>query len=436
MAVSLIKHRHRGTFWVHSDASSLVSLGDPDKRNTNGHQIYDLRERLSIIRFTRDCVGAHNVGGKNLSNLCRDTGAFLETHGAKTQTKRRGGGTFRNLRNHETPEVSKVSERFQASLARFAFAHWHLSNQKSKAPGHDKATTTQRRPRNQDHAKESNSPIAASSRVKDLRTRKRSISALGEGPNEPVGRLEPGSPSKKQKRGYAEPSTYAHLRELRNHLRSGLEVFCGINPGQTSAEIGHHFGGPTNHFWSCLYESGFTTRLLRPQEDFILPEQFSIGMTNLVDRPTAEQSELSKAERLAGVPALLAKIATHRPKIVCFVGLGIADIVKSKVMPVIVRLSSALPPLLTPRQVGKGRKTKAAIGIQPYKLQYQGEQACPKETLFYAVSSTSGRVVTYQKKDKVNQFKALKSVLESLRNNNVDTSSLHALQLNDLQCVI
>ncbi|EDR05390.1 uncharacterized protein LACBIDRAFT_303372 [Laccaria bicolor S238N-H82] len=209
------------------------------------------------------------------------------------------------------------------------------------------------------------------------------------------------------------------MREFRHHLKSGLEVvFCGINPGQTSAEIGHHFGGPTNHFWSCLYESGFTTRLLRPQEDFTLPEQFLIGMMNLVDRPTAEQSELSKAERIAGVLALLAKIATHRPKIVCFVGLGIADIVKSKVMPVIA---------------DKGRKMKAAIGIQPYKLQYQDDQACPKETLFYAVLSTSGRVITYQKKDKVNQFKALKSVLESSRTSNFDTYSLHALQLNDLQ---
>jgi len=143
----------------------------------------------------------------------------------------------------EAPEGSKVSERFQASLARFAFAHWRSSNQKSKA--HGKATTTQRRPRNQDHAKNSESPVPSSSRVKDL---KRSMSALDEGPNQSVSRLEPGSPSKKQKRGYAEPSTYAHLRELRNYLRSGLEgesikslkhseptphisrlvVFCGI----------------------------------------------------------------------------------------------------------------------------------------------------------------------------------------------------------------
>jgi hypothetical protein len=121
----------------------------------------------------------------------------------------------------EAPEGFKVSERFQASLTRFAFAHWRSSNQKSKA--HGKTTTTRRRPRNQDHAKESDSLVPSSSGVMDLRTRKRSMSALEESPNQSVGRLEPGSPSKKQKRGYAEPSTYAHLRELRDHLRSGLE---------------------------------------------------------------------------------------------------------------------------------------------------------------------------------------------------------------------
>ena len=49
------------------------------------------------------------------------------------------------------------------------------------------------------------------------------MSALDEGPSQLVGRLEPGFPQKKQKWGYAEPPTCAHLRELRNHLRSGLE---------------------------------------------------------------------------------------------------------------------------------------------------------------------------------------------------------------------
>ena len=49
------------------------------------------------------------------------------------------------------------------------------------------------------------------------------MSVLDQGPNQLVGRLEPGSPSEKLKRGYAEPSTYAHLRGLRDHLQSGLE---------------------------------------------------------------------------------------------------------------------------------------------------------------------------------------------------------------------
>jgi hypothetical protein len=34
------------------------------------------------------------------------------------------------------------------------------------------------------------------------------------------------------------------------------------------------------------------------------------------------------------VPGLLAKIAQYRPRIVCFVGLGIADVVRSQVVSV------------------------------------------------------------------------------------------------------
>ena len=33
-------------------------------------------------------------------------------------------------------------------------------------------------------------------------------------------------------------------------------LFVGINPGLVSAARGHHFAGPTNHFWPCLSESG------------------------------------------------------------------------------------------------------------------------------------------------------------------------------------
>lgn len=46
-------------------------------------------------------------------------------------------------------------------------------------------------------------------------------------------------------------------KQLPDYLDYDLRVlFIGINPGITSAARGHHFAGPTNHFWSCLSESG------------------------------------------------------------------------------------------------------------------------------------------------------------------------------------
>ncbi|KAF8970310.1 hypothetical protein BDZ97DRAFT_1914630 [Flammula alnicola] len=38
---------------------------------------------------------------------------------------------------------------------------------------------------------------------------------------------------------------YEHLREINDNLDVGLDiVFCGINPGEQSAKIGHHYGNP------------------------------------------------------------------------------------------------------------------------------------------------------------------------------------------------
>ena len=42
-----------------------------------------------------------------------------------------------------------------------------------------------------------------------------------------------------------------------------------------------------------------------------------------------QESELSKTEQITGVSELLQKIAQHQPRITCFVGLGIAEIVNS-----------------------------------------------------------------------------------------------------------
>ncbi|HXW44164.1 MAG TPA: G/U mismatch-specific DNA glycosylase [Streptosporangiaceae bacterium] len=80
----------------------------------------------------------------------------------------------------------------------------------------------------------------------------------------------------------------------------GLRVlFSGINPGLYSAATGRHFARPGNRFWPALYQSGFTDRLLRPDEQDLLPA-LGLGITNVVARATARADELSPAELRAG----------------------------------------------------------------------------------------------------------------------------------------
>ncbi len=44
-------------------------------------------------------------------------------------------------------------------------------------------------------------------------------------------------------------------------LAPGLRVvFCGINPGKSSAHTGFHFAHPGNRFWKVIHQAGFTDR--------------------------------------------------------------------------------------------------------------------------------------------------------------------------------
>ncbi|QRV89855.1 Uracil DNA glycosylase superfamily [Ceratobasidium sp. AG-Ba] len=192
----------------------------------------------------------------------------------------------------------------------------------------------------------------------------------------------PGAKKKKKrtKRGYAPPEVYAHLNFVQDCIGYGLDIlFCGINPGQKSAGSGHHFAGPTNGFWKCLHQGGLTDRLVLPSEDHILPEKFKLGITNLVDRPSAEMGELSKEERRAGVPVFLRKVHKWRPKIVCMVGKGIWE----DVFEYVVKMSRG-------KAVGDGIHVKEQVW-----LVYDNEKGAG-QTLFFVVPSTSGRVLTHQ----------------------------------------
>jgi TDG/mug DNA glycosylase family protein len=105
-------------------------------------------------------------------------------------------------------------------------------------------------------------------------------------------------------------------------IRKDLRVlFCGINPGLYSAWAGHHFARPGNRFWPALFASGFTDRLLKPEEEQELLRD-GYGITNLVERATVGSQELSAEELRVGGEEFRNKINQYRPHAVAVLGVS------------------------------------------------------------------------------------------------------------------
>jgi TDG/mug DNA glycosylase family protein len=112
----------------------------------------------------------------------------------------------------------------------------------------------------------------------------------------------------------------ARDRLLPDVVAPGLRVlFSGINPGLVSAWTGHHFARPGNRFWPALHRSGFTPRLLRPDEQAELLD-LGLGITNVCARATARADELSRAEVLEGGEILREKVRRLEPSWLAVVG--------------------------------------------------------------------------------------------------------------------
>jgi TDG/mug DNA glycosylase family protein len=103
-------------------------------------------------------------------------------------------------------------------------------------------------------------------------------------------------------------------------VRPGLQVlFCGINPGTRSGELGQHFARPGNRFWKVLYGARFTDRLLVPSEQWVLLE-YGLGVTNLVARTSRAAADVTADELRAGAKELDAKVAGLAPRWVAVLG--------------------------------------------------------------------------------------------------------------------
>ncbi len=110
-------------------------------------------------------------------------------------------------------------------------------------------------------------------------------------------------------------------RKADNHilpdvLQPGLKlVFCGTAAGKRSAAEHAYYAHPGNLFWRALFEAGLTPRQLAPAEFPQLPD-YGIGLTDLAKRHSGNDNELPRDA--FDVPALIAKIERHQPRLLAF----------------------------------------------------------------------------------------------------------------------
>lgn len=103
-------------------------------------------------------------------------------------------------------------------------------------------------------------------------------------------------------------------------------LFVGINPGDTSGKVGHHFAGPGNPFWKLLHAAGLTPIELSAEEDQRLAE-LGYGLVNLCTRPTKTAAELTREELARGAVQLRKKVRAMQPEVVALVGVTLYPIV-------------------------------------------------------------------------------------------------------------
>ncbi len=69
-------------------------------------------------------------------------------------------------------------------------------------------------------------------------------------------------------------------------------VFCGTAASRISAQRGAYYAGPGNAFWPTLYQAGFISQPLKP-EDYLQIIAFGLGFTDLAKNVSGVDSALS-----------------------------------------------------------------------------------------------------------------------------------------------
>jgi len=116
---------------------------------------------------------------------------------------------------------------------------------------------------------------------------------------------------------------YTTIETLNDYIRSGLDIVSiGLNPSLPSVRDGFYFANPRNRFWRALNDSGLVPERLVPGVPAMerLCQQYSIGFTDVVKRPTAGGSELRAADYREWAPVLKVTLTECSPAIAWFHG--------------------------------------------------------------------------------------------------------------------
>jgi TDG/mug DNA glycosylase family protein len=96
-----------------------------------------------------------------------------------------------------------------------------------------------------------------------------------------------------------------------------LVVFCGQAGAQSTRSREHRYETPGNSFHESLHLSGLVPRLLRPEEEHLLPT-WGLGTTDLVTHREPDQAEWSEVDELAR------KVRGWEPEWLAVTGKGVA----------------------------------------------------------------------------------------------------------------
>ncbi|MBQ0725316.1 MAG: mismatch-specific DNA-glycosylase [Cycloclasticus sp.] len=99
-------------------------------------------------------------------------------------------------------------------------------------------------------------------------------------------------------------------------------LLVGLNPSIPSVKAGFYFANPVNRFWKALNGCGFFSETLEPNLGSCvrMQQQYRIGFTDLVKRPTAGCKDLKADDYRTGSRRLQRMIRELAPSIVWFHG--------------------------------------------------------------------------------------------------------------------